>query len=186
MMRWILVVAACSPGLPASAEDLLQYSDFGRADILLTAASIRQSGDSQIARIDQTLDISGTDRSLYPTGSGNIADILQDGSSNQAYATQSGNLNRLRIEQRGSNNYVSSTQIGVGNTLDVTQTGLANTLLANQTGTGNSIVLTQAGGNSAILTETGDRNAINVQQIVGGPNISMNLVGSGLTVTIKQ
>ena len=75
LVRNVSLLSAALCGLsvaPAgAASDLLQYSDFGRADILLTAASIRQSGDAQIARIDQITDASNTDRAIYPTGDGN-------------------------------------------------------------------------------------------------------------------
>ena len=172
------IAFSAAPALGAS--DLLQYSDFGQPDILLSAATIRQSGESQIAAISQNDDFSTTDRSVYPIGKGNIADILQNGGYNQAYVKQAGNLNRVRIDQNGNNNYVDVSQTGVANTLDVTQTGLANTLMSSQSGTGNSIYLTQAGGNLAKLTETGERNSISVRQIVGGPSVSINLVGSGL------
>lgn len=183
---WLGTLVGVLVGPLALAADLTRYSDFGQADILLTAASIRQTGDLQRARIDQVTDFTDTDRAIYPIGSGNIADIVQEGAGNQAYATQTGNLNRVRIQQSGVDNYVSSSQTGVDNRLDVTQTGLSNSLVSTQNGTGNSVSLNQAGGNQAIFNETGENNSITVRQIVGGPNLNINLVGSGLTVTILQ
>jgi hypothetical protein len=185
-----LAAWTCLLGQSAMAQSgaqLLQYSDFGRPDILLTAASIRQSfGDNNVARIEQVTDITGTDRALYPVGDGNISDVVQSGSGNRSFLTQTGNLNRARIEQNGLDNRVDASQTGVGNRLDVLQTGLSNSLLASQIGVGNSITAGQSGGNQANLTETGDNNTITVKQVIGGPNLNINLVGSGFTVTITQ
>lgn len=170
----------------AGAADLRRYSDFGQADIFLTAASITQSGDTQTALIDQKTDIAGTDRALFPIGNGNIADVSQDGGYDETYARQTGNLNRIRIQQDGFYNYVEATQNGVGNSLDVVQTGAENRLTSNQDGFGNTVYLRQAGGNLATFNEVGDNNSISVTQVVGGPALNINLVGSGLKVNIVQ
>jgi hypothetical protein len=168
------------------AANLLRYTDIGQADILVTAASIRQSGDHQTGSIDQKADVSTTDRGLYPVGQGNIADLVQDGSYNQAYLQQTGNLNRMRVVQDGVNNYVQATQIGVDNRLDLSQTGPENQLISHQEGTGNIITLSQAGGNVANLKEVGDRNEIHIKQVLGGAPVSIELIGSGLKVSIQQ
>lgn len=169
-----------------SALDLLPYSDFGQPDILLTAAAIRQTGYSQIARIDQTSDTSGTDIALYPLGRGNIAFIDQEGASNQAYATQVGDLNRLRIVQSGEFNMATTSQTGVGNSLDVLQTGSGNLLVASQNGVGNLMTVSQGGGNLANLVELGNFNTVNVVQSMGSAPVTVNINGSGLTVKISQ
>lgn len=188
----LVVSTVCSAArAQVSAGDVgaqvLSYADFGRADILMSAAAIRQAdGSGSVARISQELDILGTDPMLYPIGHGNIADLSQTGSGNRAFLSQRGDLNRARIVQTGNDNVVNATQAGVDNRLDVTQTGISNSLVASQNGNGNRITLTQEGGNVANLTETGDNNSITVQQVVGGPSVSINLVGSGYTITIRQ
>ena len=182
-----VVLSAAGVGAMAQGAQVLTYSDFGRPDIVVSAASIRQvDGVDIVAYISQELDVSGTDLSQYPTGSCNIADISQTGSGHRAFLTQRGDLNRARIVQTGTDNLVEASQTGVANSLDVTQTGISNSLLASQNGRGNSISLTQAGGNVANLSETGDNNTISVRQVVGGASINLNLVGSGYKVTITQ
>ena len=177
----LVVSTVCSAArAQVSAGDVgaqvLSYADFGRADILMSAAAIRQAdGSGSVARISQELDISSTDPLLNPSGHGN-----------RAVLSQRGDLNRARIVQNGSDNLVDASQAGVDNRLDVTQTGINNSLVARQNGNGNRITLTQEGGNVANLTETGDNNSITVQQVVGGPSVSINLVGSGYTITIRQ
>ena len=170
----------------ADFSDLLANSDFGRPDIPMTAAAISQNGNGNTARIEQVFSQSIDDFSVDPTGRGNLAQIFQDGSNNQASILQQGNLNRARIVQTGSENSAELSQSGSGNTFDLVQTGIGNNVLATQIGVANSIVLEQVGGNTANLTETGDHNSINVQQAVGGPPISINLNGNGLSVTIRQ
>lgn len=170
----------------ADFSDLIANSDFGRPDIPITAAAISQSGTGNIARIDQIFSQSLDDTSIDPTGRGNLAQIFQDGLNNQASILQQGNLNRARIVQNGSDNSAQLSQAGAGNTFDLTQSGDGNSVTATQIGVANSIVLEQLGGNTANLTENGDHNAINIQQAVGGMPVSINLVGSGLSVTIRQ
>jgi hypothetical protein len=184
-LGWTLCVAAL-PALAQMATNLRPLSDFGQADILLSAASIVQSGSRQKARIDQVSDVTGTDRLLYPVGVGNIADIEQAGADNEAYVSQTGDLNRLRIVQDGLGNWVDALQLGVDNRLDVLQTGAFNVLNSHQEGVGNRITITQAGGNVADLTEVGNRNEISITQVPGGAPISLNLVGNDQRVTITQ
>jgi len=188
----LVVSTACSAAMAQVlagdvGAQVLSYADFGRADILMSAAAIRQSdGSGSVARISQELDISSTDPLLNPSGHGNIADISQSGSGNRAVLSQRGDLNRARIVQNGSDNLVDASQAGVDNRLDVTQTGINNSLVARQNGNGNSLTLTQEGGNVANLTETGDNNTITVRQVEGGPSVSINVVGSGYSITIRQ
>ena len=182
------LAAACAAG--AQAQDigaaLVANSDFGKPDIRVTAASIIQAGTGNRARIDQTYATSADDAIIDPAGLGNIAAVSQSGNGNQVSVTQDGNLNRVRIVQNGDSNQASAGQSGAGNTLDATQDGFGNALLATQTGVGNSIALTQAGGNLATLSETGDRNVIQVQQVFGGATVTVDLRGNNLLFTVKQ
>jgi len=175
-----------TPTLAIDFSDLMTNSDFGRPDIPMTAAAISQNGTGNIARIEQVFVTSTDDSSIDPTGRGNLAQILQDGFNNHASLIQDGNLNRARIVQTGSENTAELSQSGSGNTFDLAQIGIGNNVIATQIGVANSIVLEQLGGNTANLTENGDHNSINVQQAVGGLPVSINLVGSGLSVTIRQ
>jgi hypothetical protein len=165
---------------------LTANSDFGQPDIRVTAASIVQAGAANRARIDQTYAASADDAIIDPAGLGNIAAVSQNGNANQISVTQDGNLNRVRIVQTGDSNQASAGQSGAGNTLDAAQDGFGNMLLVTQTGVGNSIVLTQAGGNLATLNETGDHNAIQVQQVLGGATVTVDLRGNNLLFSVKQ
>lgn len=178
---------AAQTALPAaSVAELIASSDFGRADILLTAASIQQTGHNIVGLIDQRQDISTTDRALYGVQGGNIAQIIQNGDDLDARIDQIGNLNRARIVQDGSGQIASAFQSGVANSVDIAQTGSGNLAITSQTGNGNLISLSQAGGNLAMLTEVGDRNQIRVQQVVGGAPVSLTLTGNDRVVTIRQ
>lgn len=184
----LTVTLACAA--PVQAQDigapLLLNSDFGKPDIRVTAASIVQSGTGNRARIEQTYAASADDAIFDPAGLGNIASVSQTGFANQVALTQDGNLNRARIVQNGDSNQASAAQAGAGNTLDVTQDGFGNSLLASQNGVGNSIVLTQAGGNQATLSETGNRNTIQVQQVPGGATVTVDLHGNNMAFSIRQ
>ena len=186
----LAVVCAAACVAAAQAQDigapLLLNTDFGKPDIRVTAASIVQSGSGNRARIEQTWFPSADDAIIDPAGNGNMAAIEQTGDANQATLTQDGNLNRARIVQNGGSNQASAAQSGAGNTLDVTQDGFGNNLLATQTGVGNSIVLTQAGGNTATLSETGDRNTIQLQQVFGGAAVTVDLRGNNMVFNLKQ
>lgn len=188
----LLTICAALP-LSSHAQvgaSLLQYSDIGQADILLTAASIRQSnGSNLVGSIEQTLDSSTTDRTVYPIGNGNIADLEQSGSYNSATISQDGNLNRIRVVQSGSNNTVNATQIGVGNVADLAQSGMENSLTIYQNGNGNLITATQMGNSTANLQEIGDNNVITLNQSNGVQTLNVSnitLRGSGLRFTVSQ
>ncbi|MBV8503828.1 MAG: hypothetical protein JO006_19175 [Paucibacter sp.] len=166
-------------------SSLLRYTDIGQADILLTAASIRQSnGNNLTGTIDQTLDTSSTDRTVYPIGTGNIADIEQSGSYIQANLVQNGNLNRLRVVQSGSNNSVSATQLGTGNVADLSQSGMENSLTIYQNGNGNLITATQVGNGTATLQEIGNNNVITMNQPLNGKIVSLTIIGNGQRITV--
>ncbi|MBV8124194.1 MAG: hypothetical protein JOY60_08175 [Burkholderiaceae bacterium] len=195
-MAGCIALAACAV-LPLGAHAqvspgaaLLKYTDIGQADILLTAASIIQSnGNNLVGSIDQTLDTSTTDRSLYPLGNGNIADVEQTGSYNSATIVQNGNLNQIRVIQSGSSNTVNATQIGVGNYADISQSGSGNTLTTYQNGTGNIITASQLGNSAATLQEIGDNNVITLNQLPGIQTLNVSNVtlrGSGLRFTVSQ
>jgi len=188
---WRILSAAvliCGP-LTSHAQqigDLTRYSDFGQPDILLTAASIRQSGDHHIGVIDQRTDISSTDRTLNPIGDGNIADLVQDGSYNEAYLSQTGNLNRIRVEQSGSYNRTEITQDGVANTVDLKQDGFNNQATLTQIGTANTLDLQQTGANNYLISiQNGDSNSISFSQ-VGGNSAVLNQYGDHNTIIWKQ
>ena len=156
-----------------AAVDLTEYSDFGQADILLTAASILQSGDGHIALIDQTIDAGGT---------GNIAHVDQSGSTNLAYVTQIGDLNRARVVQSDSDNLVTITQHGIGNSIDVMQSGMGNQLSALQLGDGNVATITQTGGTSITFAEIGNNNILNISNPAVGVPVLVVINGNGVTV----
>ncbi len=170
----VLGTALLLSAAPAmAAVDLTEYSDFGQADILLTAATIRQSGDDHIALIDQTIDAGGT---------GNIAQIDQSGANNQAYVTQTGDLNRARVVQFDSDNQVTITQTGIGNSIDVSQSGSGNVLNGLQRGDGNVATITQAGDTSITFAEIGNNNILNISNPAPGVPVLVFINGNGVTV----
>ncbi len=156
-----------------AAVDLTEYSDFGQADILLTAATIRQSGDDHVALIDQTIEDGGT---------GNIAQIDQEGGTNAAYVTQIGDLNRARVMQYDTDNLVTITQEGIGNSIDVSQTGFGNVLSGLQRGEGNVATITQTGDSSITFSEIGNNNILNISNPAAGVPVSVYIQGNGVTV----
>jgi hypothetical protein len=149
-------------------------SDFGSPSIPTTDALIYQSGNSDLASINQ---------SLASGGAGNYSEIDQYGSSNQAAASQSGYSDRLRIVQNGSGNIANVTQSGTGNVVDLAQWGDAN-LTATQVGDYNSVIASQANQNGvpAMLSETGSNNIINLISSTPGIPVSIGITGSGMTV----
>ncbi len=170
----VLGAALLLPAAPAmAAVDLTEYSDFGQADILLTAATIRQSGGDHIALIDQTLD----------GDTGNIAQIDQEGGHNEAYVTQIGDLNRARVVQSDDDNIATITQEGIGNSIDVSQTGLGNVLNGVQRGNGNVANITQTGDSNVTFFEIGNDNIVNISNPVAGVPVQVFIVGNGVIVT---
>ena len=156
-----------------AAVDLTEYSDFGQSDILLTAATIRQSGDDHMALIDQTND----------GGTGNIAQVDQDGATNAAYVTQIGDLNRARVAQYDSDNMVTINQEGIGNSIDVSQTGYGNVLNGLQRGDGNVANITQTGDSNITFFEIGNNNILNISNSAAGVPVQVYIQGDGVTVT---
>ena len=170
----VLSAALLLSAAPAmAAVDLTEYSDFGQADILLTAATIRQSGDDHVALIDQTIEDGGT---------GNIAQIDQEGATNAAYVTQIGDLNRARVMQYDADNLVTITQEGIGNSIDVSQTGFGNVLSGLQRGEGNVATITQTGDSSITFFEIGNNNILNISNPAAGVPVSVYIQGNGVTV----
>lgn len=174
---WLLMTCAawlqaCNPA--AAAVDLAEYSDFGMADVLLTAATIRQSGNDHRAMIDQTADIGGT---------GNIAQIDQSGDGHVAYVTQVGDLNRARVLQSDSYNEAYVTQTGIGNSIDIVQSGSGNWLSAQQVGNGNVANVIQAGDSRISFAQIGDNNTINISPSSTGVPVVIAITGNGVTVT---
>ncbi len=170
----VLGVALLLSYSPARAwVDLTEYSDFGQSDILLTAATIRQSGDDHLALIDQTND----------GGIGNIAQVDQEGATNAAYVTQIGDLNRARVVQYDSDNMVTITQEGIGNSIDVSQTGYGNVLNGLQRGDGNVANITQSGDSSITFFEIGNNNILNISNPAAGVPVQVYIQGDGVTVT---
>jgi len=184
-----LVMLATSP---ASAADLANSANFTQ-DITMTAASIVQRGDYEVAMIDQTTSASGR---------GNIASIEQDGIFSKAVATQVGDLNRVRIVQTGGDeNYATVYQNGYGNAadlkqvgsrniIDLTQLGSLNMADFSQTGSDNRITWTQLGNASQTITINGDHNTVTYDPSstslkVARIDIGTNGPVSGLTITGK-
>ena len=171
----VLGAALLLSAAPAmAAVDLTEYSDFGQADILLTAASIVQSGDGHIALIDQTIDGGGI---------GNIAHVDQSGATNVAYVTQTGDLNRARVVQSDSDNLATITQTGIGNSIDVLQSGMGNQLNGLQQGDGNVATITQSGNSHITFAEIGNNNILNISQPSSGVPVAVFINGNGVTVT---
>jgi len=155
-----------------AAVDLTEYSDFGQADILLTAATIRQSDGSHIALIDQTLD----------GDTGNIAQVDQEGGHNEAYVTQIGDLNRARVVQSDDDNIATITQEGIGNSIDVSQTGFGNVLNGLQRGNNNVANITQTGDSHVTFYEIGNDNIVNINNPAAGVPVQVFIVGNGVIV----
>ena len=149
-------------------------TDFKNPAIPSTEALIIQSGNANIATIDQQ---SATLRG------GNYSEINQYGASNQSSVVQTGDSNRVRIDQTGSSNLAYATQSGSGNSTDLAQTGDANLFQASQIGDNNNIVANQNGVPTTTLVESGDRNSITVNLGPTQPIVSISIIGNGMSVT---
>jgi len=163
---------ASSPA--AAAVDLAQYSDFGMADVLLTAATIRQSGNDHRAMIDQT---------AYTGATGNIAQIEQTGAMHVAFVTQVGDLNRARVVQSDSGNEAHVSQTGIGNSIDIWQSGTGNWLSAQQVGNGNVANIVQPGDSRISFSQIGNNNTVNLLQPSTAVPMFIAITGNGMTVT---
>jgi hypothetical protein len=160
---------------PANAAvDLSQYADFGAADLLLTAATIRQTGNDHRAMIDQT---------AYPGAAGNLALIDQAGDTHVALVTQVGDLNRARVQQSDSRNEAHVTQTGIGNSIDIWQSGVGNWLSGQQVGNGNVANIVQSGESRISFSQIGNNNTVNLMQPSTGAPVVISITGNGVTVT---
>jgi len=153
-------------------------ADFSNPVIPGTEALIIQSGNSDLATIDQQ---------GATVGAGNYSEINQDGSSNQASVVQDGSSNRARIDQTGASNFADVTQTGTGNSIDITQDGNAN-LTTSQIGDYNSIVanMTNQNGTPTTLSENGNNNSITANLSSPGLNVNVSIVGNGMSISTAQ
>lgn len=189
--KWVLAMLLAAAGMAhaagfpiASDMDMLR-SDFGKPELSRDEALISQNGNSNIATINQHVDIGvfGHYAEINQFGQSNQAFVVQTGSSNQARINQTGSFNLVNATQSGSGNSIDVLQNGLGNAIDLAQTGDANLFAANQIGDNNHIVATQ-NGVSGTLDQSGNNNSITVMS-PAAPNVSISIVGSGLSVTVN-
>ncbi|RYG17465.1 MAG: hypothetical protein EON96_06715, partial [Caulobacteraceae bacterium] len=129
---------------------------------------VAQIGDSNRATVRQAAGSRGSNANVTQTGDRNIARIDQTSAGQSALVTQSGEGNEATIAQEGTaRGEVELAQSGTGNIASVNQASqvLANVAALRQTGEGNVIALDQLGGNNAAtLTQDGDANQMRVIQ----------------------
>jgi hypothetical protein len=175
----------------ANAQEALSWmnsvrSDFAQPELLSNESLIDQIGSQNHAVIDQSVPLGG---------SGHYAEINQDGQSNLASVSQTGSADHARVNQTGLSNTVSATQDGSGNSLDLAQTGSGNVFDIAQTGDGNVFQGAQVGDYNNItatmnwapattVVEIGDQNAIIVHLDAASPNVSVTILGSGISVDV--
>ena len=172
-------------------------------DGLLNEALVRQGGDDQQMRIEQSgarngIELfqdgrdSGTRSRLKQVGDDHVQDVLSLGARNEVDLLQGGAANQAQVEQRGDDNYAGARQgarqqelqlIQTGNRNDarVQQNGLADRpqrLSAVQLGDDNTAQLLVTGeGNTLDLQQQGSRNTAGV--LIGGDDARLTLVTTG-------
>ncbi|WP_083684848.1 hypothetical protein [Massilia putida] len=155
----------------ALAGDLSPMSDFSTSPITLESAFLTQTGEGNLASVDQ-----------HHVLVGQYAEIAQTGAQNRALTQQTGDANRLRVVQAGFGNDAGIVQTGDRNTVDLTQTGNTNLFRSVQTGNDNLIVGIQPGGAAMHLTQVGSYNVIDIDQRVYDLNVTIEQRGDNLTV----
>jgi hypothetical protein len=159
---------------------ITQIGDAGRA-------SIRQSANTQYARIDQDganndADITQADdgahyAALAQTGDGNVVDLSQSGIGVQvALLQQAGDGNAMQFGQHGGivSSGVLATQTGDRNTMALLQSGDNNQAWLTQNGSGNAMTATQTGGNNQLAwTQNGDNHSDLAIDQTGGQSVAV-------------
>jgi hypothetical protein len=134
------------------------------------AATIRQSSNTQYARIDQDGDHDRADiaqsgvgahyATIAQDGDFNALDLTQSGAGAQvALLQQTGNGNSMLLDQQGGSvsSGVLAQQLGDNNTLALAQSGDNNQASLVQNGSGNVMSASQTGGNNQLAwTQNGD------------------------------
>jgi minor curlin subunit len=169
-LRAALALAALA-AQPTHGGDLSPLSDFYSSPVDIESAFLTQTGDSNLASVDQRRGLAGQ-----------YAEITQTGGQNRLQTAQMGDANRLRVVQDGFGNDARIVQTGGRNVVDLTQAGNANLFRSEQTGDDNLIVGIQPGAAAMTLTQVGNRNVIDIDQRVYDLNVTIEQRGDDLTV----
>jgi minor curlin subunit len=155
----------------ARAGDLSPLSDFYTSPINHESAFLTQTGDGNVASVDQLHGLAAQ-----------YVEITQLGAQNRTLTQQTGGTNRVRVVQAGSGNDAGIVQTGDRNTVDLNQAGNANLFRSVQTGNDNLIVGIQPGAAAMNLTQVGSNNVIDIDQRVYDLNVTIEQRGDNLTV----